>query len=107
MFFVLFFVFLGPPLWHMEVPRLVSTLQLQLQAYNTLHYSYTTFISHYTTGTAAGLHHSSQQCQILNPLSKARDRTCVLMDTSQVCYHSGTIGTPIWFFFFNKKIRVT
>ena len=28
---------------------------------------------------------SSQQCQILNPLSRARDRTCVLMDTSQVC----------------------
>ena len=32
------------------------------------------------------LHHSSQQCQILNPLSKARDRTCILMDTSQVHY---------------------
>ena len=30
------------------------------------------------------LHHSSWQCQILNPLSGARDRTCILMDTSQV-----------------------
>ena len=34
---------------------------------------------------AAGLHHSSRQHQILNPLSKARDRTCILMDPSQVC----------------------
>ena len=34
---------------------------------------------------AAGLHHSSQQRQILNPLSKARDRTRILMDTSRVC----------------------
>ena len=30
------------------------------------------------------LHHSSKQCRILDPLSKARDRTCVLMDTSQI-----------------------
>ena len=33
----------------------------------------------------AGLHHSSQQRWILNPLSKARDQTHVLMDTSRVC----------------------
>ena len=30
------------------------------------------------------LHHSSQQCWILNPLSEGKDRTHVLMDTSQV-----------------------
>lgn len=29
------------------------------------------------------LHHSSPQRQIRNSLSKARDRTCVLVDTSQ------------------------
>ena len=34
--------------------------------------------------TAAGLHHSSQQCQILNPLSKARDQTHIFMVTSRV-----------------------
>ena len=33
------------------------------------------------------LHHNSQQHWILNPLSEARDRTCVLMDTNQVLYH--------------------
>ena len=33
---------------------------------------------------AAGLHHSSWQPQILNPLHKARDRTRILMDTSRV-----------------------
>ena len=32
------------------------------------------------------LHHSSQQCQILNPLCGAGDQTRVLMDTSHVCY---------------------
>ena len=38
--------------------------------------------------------HSSWQCQFLNPLSKARDQTCILMDTSCVCYHWATTGTP-------------
>ena len=33
---------------------------------------------------ATGLHHSSQQRWILNPLSKARDRTCILMDAGQI-----------------------
>ena len=32
----------------------------------------------------AGLHHSSQHRQILNPVSEARDQTHVLMDASQV-----------------------
>ena len=32
------------------------------------------------------LQHSLRQCQILNPLSEARDRTRILMDTSRVCY---------------------
>ena len=41
------------------------------------------------------LHHSSQQHRILNPLSKARDQTYILMDTSQICFHWATMGTPI------------
>ena len=37
--------------------------------------------------TAIVLHHSSRQCWILNPLIKARDGTCILMDISRVHYH--------------------
>ena len=44
------------------------------------------------------LYHSSWQCLILNPLNKARDWTCVLMDPSQVLYHWDTMGTPRWLF---------
>ena len=32
------------------------------------------------------LHHSSQQHQVLNPLSKARDGICILIYTSRVHY---------------------
>ena len=35
---------------------------------------------------ATSLHHSSAQCWILSPLSKARDQTLILMDPSQVSY---------------------
>ena len=44
------------------------------------------------------LHHSFQQCWILNPLSEARDWTCILTNT---IYYVGfltlraTVGTPI------------
>ena len=37
---------------------------------------------------------SSWQCQILNPLSKTRDRTLILMDTSWIHYRWATMGTP-------------
>ena len=33
------------------------------------------------------LHHNSWQRRILNPLSQARARARILVDTSQVCYH--------------------
>ena len=63
-----YFCFLGPHLLHMEVPRLGVELEPQLPAY--------------ATATATrdltcnwDLHNSSWQCQILNPLSKARDGT--------------------------------
>ena len=35
-----------------------------------------------------------QQCQILHPPSEAGNQTCVFTDTSQVCYHRATTGTP-------------
>ena len=44
--------------------------------------------------TAAGLHHSSRQRQILNLLSKARDRTCNLMVPSQIHFCCATTETP-------------
>ena len=45
------------------------------------------------------LHHSSWQFRILNPLSEARDRTIVLMDTSQICFCWARMGTPKFKFF--------
>ena len=72
--------FLGPHVRHMEVPRLGVESELQMPAYATA--TATRDLSH-----VCDLHHSSQQHWILNALSKARDQTHILMDTSQVCYH--------------------
>ena len=52
------------------------------------------------------LHHSSWQCQILNPRSEARDGTHVLMDALQALTpwshnsssQDGTLSKSIWFF---------
>ena len=38
------------------------------------------------------LRHSSGQCQVTDPLSKARDQTCILMDTSWLCFSTA----PQW-----------
>ena len=61
--------------WHVEVPRLGAKLELQLPAYTTA--TAIRDLSH-----ICDLHHSSQQCWIFNPLSKARDQTCIFMDNS-------------------------
>ena len=45
-------------------------------------------------GRICDLHHSSGQCQILNPLSEARDRTYNLKVPSQIHFHCATTGTP-------------
>ena len=58
----------------MEVPGLGVKSELQLQAYTID----TTMLD---PSCFCNIHHSLQQCQILNPLSKARDLTCILMDT--------------------------
>ena len=39
------------------------------------------------------LHHSSQQRQILNPMSEARDRTHFLTEASQICFCWAMMGT--------------
>ena len=41
------------------------------------------------------LHHSSQQCQTLNPLSEARDRTRNLTVPSQIHFCCARTGTPL------------
>ena len=62
-FFFCFCFFLGPHWQHMEVPRLGAEWELQLQAY-------TTATATPDPSCVCDLHHSSRQCQILNPLSK-------------------------------------
>ena len=52
-----FLLFLGPHLWHIEVPRL---------------------------GAGSNQSCSLWQFWILNPVREARDRTCILMSISQV-----------------------
>ena len=71
----------------MEVPRLGVESELQLLAY-------TTATATWDLTRVYGLHHSSRQCRILNPLSQARDRTCNLMVPSRNRFHGATTGTP-------------
>ena len=59
--------------------RLRVELKLQLLAY-------TTATATQDLSCICDLHHSSWQSQILNPQSKARDRTCVFMDASQILF---------------------
>ena len=68
-----FFCLFRGHLWHMEVPRLGVESELQLPAYATA--TATQDPSH-----ICNLYHSSQQHQILNPLSEARYRTHILVD---------------------------
>ena len=94
-FFFGLFVFLEPHLQHMEVPRLGVKLELQLLAY-------TTATATWDPSHICNLYHSSRQRQILNPLSEARDRTCIVMDTSQIRFWWAMTGTPksLHFIFF-------
>ena len=61
----------------MQVPRLGIKLELQPLAYATA-------TAMPDPSHVCDLYHSSQQYGIRNLLSKARDWTCVLMDTSQI-----------------------
>ena len=58
--------FLLPHPLHMEVPRLEVKSELQLLAYATA-------IAMWDLSCICDLHHRSQNYQILNPLSRARD----------------------------------
>ena len=85
--FFFFFCFLGPHPRHMVIRRLGVKLELQLPACATA-------TAAWDPSCICDWHCSSRQHRILNPLSKARDRTFVLMDTHWVRYHRATTGTP-------------
>ena len=81
------FCFLGPHPWHMEIPRLGIKLEMLATATATPDLSW-----------VCKQHHSSLQHWIPNPLSKARDRTHILMDTSQIRFSCTATGTPMYNF---------
>ena len=68
------FFFLGPHQQHTEVPRVGVEYELQLPAYATA-------TATQDLSCICNLCHSLQQGQTLNPLSEARDGTCILTDT--------------------------
>ena len=82
----------------MEAPRLGAELELQLPAYTTA----TRDLSR-----ICDLHHSSQQCLILNPLSEARDGTHNLRDTSWVLNPLNYNGNTSLLFFYGQQVRST
>ena len=86
------FLLLGPHLQYMEVPRLGVQRELQLPAYTTA--TATSDLSH----LACDLYQNSQQRQILNTLSEARDRTRNLMVPSQIHFCCPMAGTPHMYF---------
>ena len=71
----------------MKVPRLGVKSDLELPTYTTV--TATQDLSH-----IFDLHHSTQQSQILNPLTEARDPTCNFVVTSQIHFRCATTGTP-------------
>ena len=97
--FFLFF-FLGLHLQHMQVPPLGVDSELKLQTNAT---ATVTPDPRYV----CELHCSSGQCQILHQLSKARDRTCILMNTSWLCnplsHNRNPLNILIVFSFLFKK----
>ena len=84
----LFFFFLQPRLWHMEVPRLGVKWELQLLAY-------TTAAAIPDPSLICNLCCSLWQCEVFKPLSQARDQTHILMILVRFLTRWTIIGTPI------------
>ena len=94
-----FFCFLEPHPRYMEILSPGLELELHLAACATA--TAMQDLSH-----VCDLYHSSQHCRIPDPLSEARDRTCILLDTSWIWFHCATVGTPwlaIWISAFLKE----
>ena len=108
--FSISFFFLGQHPQHTEVPRLgviqsysrwptpqpIGTQDLSCVC--NLHHSSR---QHWIPGN---LHHSSQQHWIPDPRSETRGWTCILMDTSWICYHWATRESPD-FFLVNSPLK--
>ena len=86
LFFCLILFFRAAPSTY-EVPRLGVESELQPLAY-------TTATGMWDPSQDCDLYHSSQQRWILHPQSEARDRTHILMDTSQIPFCPATTRTP-------------
>ena len=71
----------------MEIPSLGGESELQLPAYATA-------TAMQDPNHVCDLHHSSLQCQILNPQGEARDGTHNLMVPSRIHFHCSTTGGP-------------
>ena len=76
---------------HTEVPRPGVQWELLLPAYARA--TAIPDLSH-----ICSLYHSSQQRQIVNPLSEARDQIHNLMVPSQICFCCAMMGTPLLYF---------
>ena len=87
-----FLVLLGLHLRHMEVFRQGVKSELQLSAY-------TTAIATPDLGHICNLHHRNTRS-----LTHwwGQDWTNILMDTSRVCYHWATMGTPVFNIFWKN-----
>ena len=95
---IFFFFLLGPHLQHIEVPRLVVESELQLLVYAT------------TTATwdprcICSLYQSFRQCWIRNPVSEGRDRTRILVDTSQEWNPLSHRGNSLYTLFYVKIFK--
>ena len=84
-FFFFFFWFLELHLQHMEASRLGQGANQSCSSQPT---------PTRDLNRICDLYHSSWQCQILNLLSKTRDRTCNLIVPSQIHFPGTMMGTP-------------
>ena len=83
LFLFLYFVFLGPLLWHMEAPRLGVQGSCSCQP-----------TPQPQQCQICDPHHSSWPRRILNPLSESRNCTSNFMVPSRIRFRWATTGTP-------------
>ena len=90
--FIIYFLFLLPYLWHIEVSQLGVKSEIQMQAYATA--TVTLDPSH-----ICDLGCSLWQRRILNPQRKARNQTHILTDTMSGSQPNGLQWKPLFNFY--------